>query len=126
MRKTNPGDEQTKSRQVGVRRKQGADQYQPDSDCATALRRTRNRDGDQPQRVDRAVCAGNDSIGGSLTGGILRQLIGKMDSQLAKLDDRLIKLEQERQETEQQRQEAEQEKAQLQALLSALQQTEPD
>ncbi len=123
MRKPNSGDEQTQSRQAGVRRKQGADQHQSDSDGPKALGRAGIRIKDQPQRVDRTLRTGLDSIGGALTGGILRQLIGKTDGQLARLDDRLAALEQERQLLEHDRKEMEQEREQLQLLLNDLQQS---
>lgn len=126
MSKTNSGDEQTQSRQAGVRRKQRADQYQPDSDRTTATGRARNHTRNQPQRTDRTVCTGDDSSGGAIAGGILRQLIAKSDSQLAKIKNRLNQLETERQTLEQEQQDAILEREQLQALLENLQQMGQD
>lgn len=122
MSETNSEHEQTKSGARGIRRVERAGQHQPDPNRPTASRRTGDRAEHQPERTDRTVRAGADQsqLTGQITGGILRQLIAKADSQLARLDDRVSQLEAERQKLDEERQEARQEKEQLQTILENL------
>ena len=124
MSKTNSADEQ-KSRPGRIRREEGSGQHQPDSDRSKASRRPRGSARSEPERTDRTVCEGANQFKsrGQIAGGILRQLIGRADHQLASVDDRLQQLETERQRLEAEREQAQQEREQLQALLENLQQT---
>lgn len=123
MKRTKWTNEQASSVRTGrVRRNQGAGEYQLDSDCNEAARRTRTCAGSQPQRTDRTICTRSNQSGGSNTGGILRQLINKSERQLAKISGQIAQLEQERQRLDQEQQEALQEQQQLRELLEQLQQ----
>lgn len=118
-------DGQTESRKARVRREQGADQHQSDSDCTKAARPTGIHARHQPQRTNRTLCAGVDQrqSRGKNLGGILRQLISKSEHQLAKIEAQIVQLEQERQQLAQEQQEALQARRQLQDLLEQFQQT---
>lgn len=125
MNDTNPGNEQIKGRSGRIRREKGASEHQPDADSSKATRSARRNLGSESQRTNRTIRAGLSQckFRGHSIGGILRQLIGKADHQLAKISSRIHQLETERQNLEREWEEARLEKEQLQALLENLQQS---
>jgi len=126
MSEVNSSNEQTDSSRPGrVRREEGSIQHQPNPHRSKASRRPGSSVRGEPERTDRTVCEGANQFKsrGQIAGGILRQLIGRADHQLASVDDRLQQLETERQRLEAEREQAQQEREQLQTLLENLQQT---
>jgi len=125
MNETNPGHEQTQGRSRRIRREERTSEHHHNSDCSEAARSERRSVGCKSQRTNRTIRTGISQCKsrGDNVGGILRQLIGKADNQLARISSRINQLETERQNLEREWEEARLEKEQLQALLENLQQS---